>query len=98
MQKAERHNEWKPDWTLVHMQSLEPMIRVLEFGSKKYSRDNWRKPMDRSTILASAQRHLAALIDGEDIDPESGLEHIGHLLANCMMFSFHYWKDLQNKS
>ena len=68
---ALRYNEGKPDWTLVHMESLIPMIQVLEFGKNKYTRDNWRKPMDRNTILASAQRHLAALIDGEENDPES---------------------------
>lgn len=32
-----RYNENKPKWSLVHYESLVPMIRVLEYGAHKYS-------------------------------------------------------------
>ena len=35
---AMRFNEGKLQWSLVHYKSLEPMIRVLEFGAKKYTK------------------------------------------------------------
>ena len=34
-EKALRYNEGKPKWSYVHYASLEPMIRVMEFGAKK---------------------------------------------------------------
>ena len=68
-EKALRYNDGKPDWSLVDFNSLLPMVRVLEYGAKKYTvgevsgRDNWKKPMDKRQILNSAMRHLIKLMD-----------------------------------
>jgi len=96
-EKALRYNEGKPQWGLVHYKSLEPMIRVLEFGSKKYAPNNWMKKMDRTKILESTQRHLAALMDGEEIDPETGISHIGNLMCNAMFYSYHFVINKENE-
>lgn len=89
IKSALRFNEGKPKWTLVHFESLIPLVRVLEYGAKKYAPYNWQKPMSRMDILDSMQRHMAKLIDGEENDEESGLPHVGHILANAMFYSFH---------
>lgn len=39
--------------------------------------------MDWTRLLNSAARHLWAYIDGEDLDPETGLSHMAHLMANA---------------
>src|SRR3990167_10208167 len=88
--KAKRFNQGKPKWSLVHFKSLEPMIQVLEFGAVKYSADNWKKGLDSKEILESMQRHLGALMDGQDTDPESKLHHIGHIMCNAMFYSYFY--------
>ena len=88
-EKALRFNAGKRKWSLVHYKSLEPMVEVLEFGALKYAPKNWQKPMELDEILDSMQRHLAALMDGEELDPESGLPHIGHLMCNGMFYSYH---------
>lgn len=87
-QKAERFNDGKLKWSLVHFKSLEPMVRVLMFGAQKYSVDNWKKGLDKKEILESMQRHLAALIDGEQNDPESGLSHMGHIQCNALFYNY----------
>lgn len=87
--KALRYNEDKLRWSLVDWKSMEPMIQVLEFGAKKYEEDNWKKPMDKKQILNSAMRHLIAMMNGEEIDQESGLPHVGHLMCNAMFYSYH---------
>lgn len=87
-EKALRYNQGKPKWSLVHFKSLEPMVKVLMYGADKYAPDNWKKGLDRKEILDSMQRHLAALIDGQEIDPESQEHHIGHIMCNCMFYSF----------
>lgn len=88
MSKGLRYNKGKRKWSLVHFKSLEPMIEVLEFGSKKYSRFNWQKGLDKDEILESLQRHLASLFDGEEIDPESKVHHIGHIMCNAMFYAY----------
>lgn len=46
-------------------------------GALKYGRHNWRESrVLASTYYAAALRHLFAYIEGEDIDPESGVHHL----------------------
>ncbi len=94
-EKALRFNEGKPKWALVHYGSLIPMIKVLEFGALKYAPNNWKKPMPLDKILESMQRHLAALMDGEIYDKESGIHHMGHIQANAMFYNYHF-NELNN--
>lgn len=91
--KALRFNKGKPKWSLVHYKSLEPLVRVLETGANKYSRNNWKLGLDRDEILDSLQRHLAALMDGEEFDEESELPHVGHIMANAMFLQ--YYSDIE---
>jgi hypothetical protein len=81
---ASRDNGGKPQYSLVSLDCLEPMVRVLEFGAKKYSRMNYRKGFVESVIFDSLLRHISKYLSGEEIDPESGLSHIGHIQANAM--------------
>lgn len=84
MSQAMRHNQGKPQYSLLDIKCLEDCARVLEFGAKKYARNNWKKGMNITSILDSMLRHIAALNSGELIDPESGLPHIGHIQCNAM--------------
>lgn len=86
--KALRYNKGKARWTLVHFPSLLPLVRVLMFGADKYAEDNWKLGLDKREILDSAMRHLVALIDGEENDPESKLSHAGHVMCNMMFYIF----------
>lgn len=92
-EKADRFNQGKPQWSLVDFKSLEPLVRVLEFGALKYERENWKKGHVKSELLDSAMRHMAAMIDGEEIDPESGLPHSAHIMCNMMFYNYHYLKN-----
>lgn len=50
----------------------------------KYGPWNWRHtPVEMMTYIGAMKRHIDALIDGEDIDPESGAHHLGHVAAGC---------------
>ncbi len=35
------------------------------------------------TYISAMKRHIDRMMDGEDIDPESGAHHLGHVMANC---------------
>lgn len=98
MEKSDRFNEGKPKWSLLHFKSLEPLIRVLEFGANKYSPNNWKKGLDLVEIQESMQRHLAAIMDGEMRDPESGKLHMGHIMCNAMFWVYHHNKQKKDES
>lgn len=57
---------------------------VMALGAKKYGPYNWREKKVRQTVyIEAAMRHLEAVLDGENCDPESGLPHEAHAAA-CM--------------
>ena len=92
--KASRFNAGKSKWSLVSFEGLEYMVEVLEFGASKYSAGNWANGggLSYSETIESLLRHTFALARGEDIDPESGKHHIGHIQCNAM-FLGHFFKN-----
>ena len=64
------------------------MVRVLEFGAKKYGDYNWVKGLSIRETCESLKRHLDAFMEGEDDDPESKLSHIGHIQCNALFLSW----------
>ncbi len=99
MEQGDRFNEGKLKWSLISWKAMEPMIKVLMFGAKKYSPNNWKKGVSITETCESLQRHLNAFIDGEDNDPESKIEHVGHILCNAMFLSYMHLfrKDMDDR-
>ncbi len=83
----------KVDWTLMPWKELEEVLEVLEFGAKKYSRDNW-KHIEPARYEKAAMRHLISYVTGEKVDPESGKSHLAHLMCNAL---FLMWNDNDSK-
>ena len=88
MSQGDRYNNGKPKWSLVPQSSLLPMVRVLEFGATKYEPFNWTKGLSITEICESLKRHLDAFMEGEDIDSDSRLSHIGHIQCNALFLSW----------
>jgi len=53
-------------------------------GALKYGRNNFRASggVSAKELYGACLRHLALWFDGESIDPESGINHLGHALAS----------------
>lgn len=76
----------KLDYTLVPWDGLEEVVKVLEFGARKYARDNWQHVEGGNVrYLAAAFRHMVAYNQGEKVDPETGLSHLAHA-GCCLLF------------
>lgn len=88
MESALRYNAGKPKYSLLHLESLEPAVRVLEYGALKYAPYNWQKGLKVTEIIDSLMRHLTAFQNGENLDPESGLDHVGHMQCNLMFLAY----------
>lgn len=72
---------------LIPFEILDDVAKVLANGAKKYGRHNWRKGMDWSRLQSALLRHYSAFADGEDIDPDSGLPHMSHVIVNAMFLA-----------
>jgi hypothetical protein len=77
----------KLDHTLLPVEALRETTKCLEYGAKKYGRDNWRKCKDNSMFVKAIYRHLLCIVEGEIIDPETGLEHSTHIATNAMFLT-----------
>lgn len=73
-----KHDSGKYRLDLLPKTFLEETANVLEFGSKKYSANNWREGCDWSRYHAAMLRHITAWGEGETNDPESGINHLAH--------------------
>lgn len=82
--QGNKNDQGKPPISMLTQNFVVEVAKVMEFGAKKYARDNWRNGIAWSRIIDSAYRHLGAFNAGEDNDPETGLSHIAHLACNCM--------------
>ncbi len=83
-------DQGKPRLDLVPMKGFIEVGKVMEYGAKKYGEHNWSKYAGRwawTQLIASALRHIVAWMMGEDNDPESGLNHLGHANANLLMLT-----------
>lgn len=57
---------------------------AMAYGAARYGGFNWRQHSIKASVyISAAYRHLMQWWDGEDIDPESGVSHLGHAMA-CM--------------
>ena len=62
---------------------------VLTYGAEKYPKpplhDNWRGvPNGKIRYTDAMYRHLHAyFVEGEKVDPETGLSHLAHAISNA---------------
>ena len=64
--------------------ALAEMSKSLDGGAEKYGEMNWRTTGVRGSVYLDAMmRHLLAWKEGEDLDPETGANHLGHVMGNC---------------
>ena len=84
---ARKADAGKPPFDLIPPAALRSIAHVLGHGAAKYGAHNWRSDggMHYTRLIASAYRHLVAIHEGEDIDPESNMPHAAHLACNAIM-------------
>jgi len=80
-----KHDQGKAPIGLLPAQALEEVAQVLAYGAEKYGTHNWRGGMAHSRLYDAALRHLLAFIDGQDLDDESGKEHLAHAICGLLM-------------
>lgn len=87
MQKKEgtKHDQDKPDMSLMPSDAFFEICAVWSFGQKKYAAFNWTKGFAHRRPVAAAVRHIYQWLAGEDKDPESGYSHLAHACCCLIM-------------
>jgi len=83
-----KHDDGKLPLSLLPVESLEEIARVLQFGARKYDRNNWKKGGKWSRVVDACFRHLYAWLKGEDEDPETGISHLAHAACNLLFLIY----------
>ena len=77
------YGDLKVPLQLVPSVATAYMAMGLKEGARKYGPFNWRETnVEAMTYVGATLRHIAAFVDGEDIDPESGNPHLAHAMAS----------------
>jgi hypothetical protein len=76
----------KPRYSLLPWKALAWVVKVLEYGARKYTAHGWRSVPGGAEVYREALlRHSAAVGRGEYLDEESGLPHCAHLATNALI-------------
>lgn len=91
--KPAKYDGGKLRYDLLPWESVDEVVKVLNYGAAKYSPNNWRGGFEWGRVFAAATRHLKAWWLGEDLDPESGLHHLAHCSCDILfLLSYVLWK------
>lgn len=75
----------KPRMSLVPPKAILEVAKVLTYGAKKYSAENWRKvPEAHQRYLDAALRHINQYHQGQIIDNETGINHLAHAICSLL--------------
>lgn len=70
---------------LLPYAGLASAAKAFEYGLGQYGHNNYQNAKSYRPFLAAAIRHIMKKLDGEDLDKDSGLDHISHSLACLLM-------------
>ena len=79
---------------LLPGRALIAVGQVLAYGAQKYAPSGWLTVPDAvPRYRAALMRHALAMLDGEELDQESGLPHIAHVATNALFLLHFYLTD-----
>lgn len=77
----------KLEWEMMPEEALEEVMKVLQFGANKYGKWNWldnANEAEYTRIMNAIERHFKKFKKGQDLDEESSLPELAHVITNCL--------------
>jgi hypothetical protein len=82
--KFTKHDKAKARLDLLPVGALEIVGYALRHGAITYAPNNWKKCKDPGRYLAAMLRHAFKHMNGDLVDRESGLLHLGLAATNAL--------------
>jgi hypothetical protein len=84
--RGPKETEGKIDWSVFPFVEAQAVVRVFEYGARKYKAPfTYRLGIPTEELLAAIVRHVVRIQEGEFLDEESNLLHAAHIAANALM-------------
>lgn len=80
-----KHDSAKPALAYIPKAALDAEGKAFGYGANKYASWNYKNGIAVSRTLSAALRHISQFLDGEEMDAESGVHHLGCARANLAM-------------
>ena len=88
--EGKKADDGKLPYDLLPHDAITEIVKVLQFGAKKYEARNWERGMHWSRPYSALMRHMFAWWRGQARDPETGLSHLAHA-GCCILFLLAFW-------
>jgi hypothetical protein len=80
--------------SLLPIEATIEGTKAMEFGASKYGANAWREvEMSKEDFLNALERHVIAIRQGETHAADSGVNHLGHIIANCAIILAKFPED-----
>lgn len=80
-----KYDDTKPALAYIPKAALYAEGEAFAYGAKKYEAWNYKNGLAVTRTLSAALRHIVQFLEGEDLDQESGVNHLGCARANLAM-------------
>lgn len=80
-----RFNKGKPETSQLDPRFILALADLMTVSAEKYGKFNWALGQQYHTPFDSCMRHLLKFMNGENVDEESGKDHLLHAAANLMI-------------
>lgn len=89
-----KHDAGKAPLSLIPADALTEIANVFGFGAQKYAAFNWTGGFDHRRLYDAMLRHTFASLAGENVDSESGRDHLAHAGCCILMLLSHRLRGL----
>ncbi len=93
MSEGKKFDSGKAPISWIPVSAIIGEAKGYAYGGNKYGRNNFKDGLAHTRCLDAALRHILAIVDGEDIDQESQIEHV--YLARCSL-GIYDWQRLNH--
>lgn len=90
-EEIKKQHNCKRKWSLLPFRQLIDVVKVFEFGKEKHGNDfGWKQAVETDMVQYkdALLRHVIAYTTDQKQDQESGLPHLAHAVANCLILLY----------
>lgn len=96
LKEGTKFDDGKNRMELLPPEFLWALGQLMTIGAVKYEDRNWEKGMDWSRPMGALYRHLLKWQMGEDVDPETGANHLIAVVWNAMVLFCYQERHIGN--